>query len=218
MQDRRLPRGTLIVFKEWIPSKAITHENLLAQAGSSFDRNKFQSRDKTKTSTFASNAEESSETKNLEYPFKDEQHPIWTSEKLKSMKVNERREHVRKFRLCFSCLRPGHMSAKSGHAVCPIVNKNTTRLSTAASQKKEATIVASDATTAVATMITHGGLPVVRTKLMNGNHSLSLLPICDTGSSISFVVKSIISSLQPQDRKASLSVAGIHGSKISRLK
>ena len=41
--------------------KNFFHENLLAQTNSSFDRNKFQSRDKPKTSTFASNAEESSQ-------------------------------------------------------------------------------------------------------------------------------------------------------------
>ena len=57
MQDRRLPRGRLIIFKGSLASKAVTHENLLAQTSSSFDRNRFQSRDKPKTSTFASNAE-----------------------------------------------------------------------------------------------------------------------------------------------------------------
>ena len=99
MQDRRLLRGNLIIFKEWLASKAAIHENLLAQTNSSFHRNKFQSRDKPKTSTFASNAEESSKPKNFECPFKDGQHPIWTCEKFKSLKVNERREHVQKFRL-----------------------------------------------------------------------------------------------------------------------
>ncbi|XP_075259079.1 uncharacterized protein LOC142350939 [Convolutriloba macropyga] len=61
-------------------------------------------------------------------------------------------------------------------------------------------------------MITQGGLPVVRIKLVNGCHILSVLPICGTVSSISFVDKSIVSTLQLQSRKASLSVAGIHGS------
>ena len=56
MQDRRLLRGNLNTFKEWLASKGAIHEYLLAQTNSSFDRNKFQSRDKPKTSTFASNA------------------------------------------------------------------------------------------------------------------------------------------------------------------
>ena len=76
--------------------------------------------------------------------------------------------------------------------------------------KKEATTAASEATTAVATMITQGGIPVVRIKPVNGNHSMSVLAMCDTRSSISFVDKSFVSSLQA--RKASLSIAGIHGS------
>ena len=101
MQDRQLLRGNLIIFKEWLDSKAVIHENLLAQTSLSVDRNKFQSRDKPKTCTFASKAEDSSKPKNFECPFKNGQHTIWTSEKFKSMKINERREHVQKLRLCF---------------------------------------------------------------------------------------------------------------------
>ena len=55
MQDRQLLRGNRIIFKKWLASKAVIHENLLAQTSSSFDRNRFPSRDKPKTSTFASN-------------------------------------------------------------------------------------------------------------------------------------------------------------------
>ena len=42
MQDRRLLRGNLIIFKEWPAFKAIIQRNLLAQTNSSFDRNKFK--------------------------------------------------------------------------------------------------------------------------------------------------------------------------------
>ena len=77
--------------------------------------------------------------------------------------------------------------------------------------KKETAKNVSDATTAVAT-ITQGGLPVVRIKLTNRDLSLNVLAMCDSGSSISFVDKSVVSKLQLQGRKASLSVAGIHGS------
>ena len=99
MQDRRLLRGNLIIFKEWLASKAVIHENLLAQTNSSFDANRFQSRDKPKTITFASNAEESSNPRNFECPFKDGQHPFWTCENFKSTKVNERREVATVFQL-----------------------------------------------------------------------------------------------------------------------
>ena len=120
MQDRRLKRSNLIVFKEWLASKAVIHENLLAQTSSSVDRNKIQSRDKPKTSTFASNTEKSSKHKNFECPSKDGQHPIWTCEKFKSLKVNERREHVQKFRLRFNCLKPGHMSKDCRSMTCSV--------------------------------------------------------------------------------------------------
>ena len=76
MQDRRLLRGNLIIFKEWLASKELFHENLLAQTNSPFDRNKFQSRDKPKTSIFASNAEEPSEPRKFDCPFKDGNTPF----------------------------------------------------------------------------------------------------------------------------------------------
>ena len=218
MQDRRLLRGNLIVFKEWLASKAAIHENLLAQTSSSFDRNKFQSRDKPKTSTFASNAEESSKPKNFECPFKDGQHPIWTCEKFKSMKVNERREHVQKFRPCFNCLKPGHMSKDCRSRTCsvPSCGRRHNRLLHSELPKKETAKNVSDATTAVATNITQGGLPVVLIKLTNRDLSLNILAMCDSGSSILFVDKSVVSKLQIQGRKAALSVAGIHGSQDAK--
>ena len=49
-------------------------------------------------------------------------------------------------------------------------------------------------------------------ELVKGNHRLSVLALCDTGSSISFVDKSIVSTLRLQGRKTCLSVAGNHGS------
>ena len=120
LQDRRLLRGTPIVFKEWLSSIAVIHENLLAQTSSSFDRNIFQSRNKPKTSTFASNSEESSKPKNFECPFEEGQRPIWTCEKFKTMKVNERRERIQNFRLCFNCLRPVHMSKDCDSRTCSV--------------------------------------------------------------------------------------------------
>ena len=214
MQERRLLRGSLIIFTEWLASKAVIHENLLAQTNSMFDRNRIQSRDKPKSSTFASNAEESSEPENFECPFKDGQHPIWTCENLISMKVNERQEHVQKFRLCFNCLRPSHMSKDCKSRTCsePNSGRRHNRLLHSELTEKDTTKNVSDATTAVATNITQGGLPVVRIKLTNRDLSFNVLAMCDSGSSISFVDKSVVSKLQLQGRKESLSLAGIHGS------
>ena len=76
--------------------------------------------------------------------------------------------------------------------------------------KKDTTKNVSDTTTAVATNITQGGPPVVRIKLKNKDLSLNVLAMCDSGSSILFVDKSVVSKLQ--GRKAYLSVAGINGS------
>ena len=214
MQDRRLLRCNLIVIKEWVASKAVIYGNSLAQTNSSFDRNKFQSRDEPKTSNFASNAEESSKPKNFECPFKDGQPLIWTCEKLKTMEVNERREHMQKFHLCFNCLRPGHLSKDCKSTTCsvPSCGRRHNRFLHSDLPRKKTTNNVSDATTAVATTIAQVGLPVERIKLTNRDLSLNVLAMCNSGSSFSFVDKSVVSKLQLQGRKASLSAAGIDGS------
>ena len=199
----------MIVFKDWLESTAFIHEDLLAQANP-----KFQNSEKPKTSSFASNADESTKPKNLECPFKEGQHAIWSCEKIKSMKLTKRREHVQKFRQCFNCMRPRHRSKDCKSKTCSVPNcgRRYNKLLHSDFSKKEATTAASDATTAVATMNTKGGLSVVRIILVNGKHNQRVLAMCGRGSSISFVDKSIVSTLQLQGRKASLSVARIHRS------
>ena len=144
---------------------------MLAQTSS-----KFQSREKRKTSTFASNAEDSTKPKNLECPFKDGQHAIWNCEKFKSMKLNEQREQVQKLRLCFNCLRPGHQSRDCRSRTCSVPNcgRRHNKLLHSDFSKKETITNVSDATTALATNITQR-LHFVRIKLVNGNHSLNVL-------------------------------------------
>ena len=133
LQDHGLLAANLIVFKDWLESTAFIHEDLLAQNNS-----KFQSSKKPKTSAFASNADDSTKPKKSECPFQDGQHAIWSYEEFKSMKLNERREHVPKFRLSFNCLRPGHHSkdCKSRTISVPNCGQHTTSFCTANSQRR----------------------------------------------------------------------------------
>ena len=121
---------------------------------------------------------------------------------------------MQKFRLCFNCLRPSHMLTECKGRTCSVPNcgRQQNRLLHSNLSKNDATKNVSDATTAVATNITHGGPPVVRIKLTNRVLSLNVLEMFDSGSLISFVGKSVMSDRQLQGRKASLSLAGIHGS------
>ena len=94
LQDHRLLAANLIVFKDWLELTAFIHEDLLAQTNP-----KFQNREKPKTTTFASNVDDSTKPKNSECTFKDGEHALCICKKFKSLKRNERREHVQKFRL-----------------------------------------------------------------------------------------------------------------------
>ena len=145
---------------------------------------------------------------------KDSQHALWSWEKFKAPKISERREYVQKARLCFNCFSPTHISKNCTSKPCNISNcgKKHNRLLHYEPKKQETTANVSDATTALATNVTQGGLPVLRIKLTSGDTSLNVMALCDSGSSISFVDRSVVSILQLQGRQASLSVAGIHGS------
>ena len=120
------------------------------------------------------------------------------------MKVNEQREQVQKFRLCFNYLGPGHMSKDCKSRTCSVLSygRRHNRLLHSELLKKDTTKNVSDATSALATNITQGGLPVVRIKLTNRDLSLNVLAMCDSGSSISFVDKS---KLQDRDVQTSTS-------------
>ena len=118
------------------------------------------------------------------------------------MKLNEQREHLQTFRL-FQLLGPCHRSndCKSKTFSLPNSGRRHNKLLHSDFSKMEATTGAQDATTAVATIITQGCLIVVRKKLVNRNHSLSVLAMCDTESSVSFVDKLIVSTLLLQDQE-----------------
>ena len=203
----------MIVFKDWLESTAFIHEDFLAQTNS-----KFQSREEAKKKQVVlSKADDSTKPKKMKLRLKDGHNAIWSCEKFNSMKLNERRENVQKLRLCFNCLRPGHRSEDCKKRTFSVPNCGRQHNKLLHSNfSKEATTAASDATTAVATMITQGGLPVVRIKLVNEGLRLSVLAMFDTGSSISFVDKSIVSTLQLQGQKTNLSLAGIHGSQDAK--
>ena len=127
------------------------------------------------------------------------------------MKVNEQREHVQKFRLCFNCLRPGQKlkDCKSRTCCVPSCGRRHNRLLHSYFQMKD---TKKNATTAVATNSIQGGLPVVRIKLKNRDLSLYVIAMCDSVSLSSFVDKSVVSKLHLQGQKASISVTGIHDS------
>ena len=115
---------------------------------------------------------------------------------------------------CFKRLRPAigqWIGIKKQNFQCAHCGRRHNKFLRRDFSKNEAASSASDAPTAVATMIKQGGPPVVRIKLMNGYHRLSVLAMFDKRSSISFVDKSIVFTLPLQGRKAPWSIAAIHG-------
>ena len=110
---------------------------------------------------------------------KDGQHALWSCKKFKAMRIGERREYVQKARLCFNCFNPAHISKNCTSKPCNISNcgKKHNRLLHYEPKKQETTAIISDATTALATNVTQGGLPVLRIKLTSGTLA-SMLWLC----------------------------------------
>ena len=130
------------------------------------------------------------------------------------MKLIEQWENFQKLWLCFSCLQAGHLSkdCKSRTRSVPNCGKQQSRFLHRDLSRSETTASISEATTAVASNINQGRLSVVRNKLTNRDLSLHVLLVGYLGSYISFVDKSVVSKLQLQGRKVSLSSSGINGS------
>ena len=152
LQDFRLLAANLIVFSDWLESTTFIFEDLLDQTNGKFKTVRNQ---KLVLLHPMLTILRNQRIQN------DRQHAIWICEKFKSMKLNELREHVQKFRLCLNCLRPGHRSEDCKSRTCSVPNcgRRHNKLLHSDFSKKEATTGASDATTAVATVMTQGGLP-----------------------------------------------------------
>ena len=102
----------LILFRDWIQSKAYVHEQLLSSKPSDVDKT-ISKRVSTNAVTVESKKSVPPSGQSNQCPFcKSNEHPIWKCSKFKSKTPSQRRNFVRDKHLCFLCLGNDHDAAK----------------------------------------------------------------------------------------------------------
>ena len=96
------------VFSAWLKIIALVQENLRLQFGSaSNEATPNFTKDRTKTTSFATTSDSGSPTE-AQCPLEDGEHKVWQCDKFKKMKLAEHHELVKKLKLCLFCLGCGH--------------------------------------------------------------------------------------------------------------
>ena len=207
------------VFSACLKNIAKVQENKRLQFGSAIDKARTNlTRDKTKSTNFAATRDSSSLAK-TQCPLKDGEHKIWQCEMFKKLKLVERQETMKKCNLCFSCLSAFHRISQCkanrtfGKDGC---SKRHNRLQHSDDNKPEMQKKQkrNDETTNNADAVLtanscSGSLQVVPVILSSGTTSTETMAICDTGSTLSFVDKSIRDQLDAQGNALTLIIAGI---------
>ena len=211
------------VFNVCLKNIAQIQENMRLQFGSKSDKARTNfTRDKTKRTSFAATSDSSSPTK-TQCPLKDGEHKIWQCEKFKKMKLAERHETVTKCNLCFFCLSAGHrISQCKANRTCDKdgCSKLHKRLrhsddkNPELQKKQKNNIEATNNADAVLTANScSGSLQTVPIILSSGTTCIETMAICVTGSTLSFVDKTIRDQLDAQGNALTLNITGINGTR-----
>ena len=214
---------TMRVFSAWPKEIARVQDNLRWQLGSRNDKAKTTSnRDKPKLTSFAATSDSGSSMK-TQCPLKDGEHKIRESEKFERNKIAERHEAVRKCNLCFSCPGSGHRivqckanrtCGKDGCSKRPNNLLHSDDKKPDNQRENHNKVETANNADAVFTANSYSGiLQIVPITLSSANKSIETMAICDSGSTLSFVDKSLSDQLDVPGNSITLNIAGINKTK-----
>ena len=162
----------------------------------------------------SSNANETKQMQNSNYPLADGTHKIWNCPIFKNMNVTNRYAAVRKERLCYGCLGKGHAIKDCKVHPCGIngCTKRKNRLLHSENQMDEGShsVNVSAATINQSNQVT-SFLQIVPVSVQSGGNRLTTYAFLDSGSTISFIDQSVKDQLQAKGTDVTLNIAGIHG-------
>ena len=216
----------LYKFGEWLNEVAYVHDEMTVQIKSQPEKKGYSNTEKVKTSTFAANEQNkltSAPTKQC--PLKDGDHKIWISTKFKQQGVNERYELLKKYKLCFCCLNSHLMKDCKSDRVCGVngCTKKHNKLLHSDSSKtekdKKLEEPSSQNRAGGSSMLSTGSsgfLQLIPISIGNDKRSVETISLCDTGSTVSFMDKTLVDLLKLKGKESVMSVAGIHG--LSEMK
>ena len=214
---------TMRVFSAWLKEIARVQDNLRWQLGSSNVRAKPTfNRDKPKFTSFAATVDSGSSMK-TQCPLKDREHKIWQCEKFERIKIAERHGAVKKCNLCSSCLGCGHRigqckanrnfgkyGCSKHHNILLHSDENKPNNQKQSHTKGE---TANNVDAVLTANSCGGSLQIVPITLSSANNSIETMAICDSGSTLSFVDKSLRDQLDVPGNSITLNIAGINRTK-----
>ena len=211
-------------FSEWLNNIAFVHDELLAQFRQSNDKKQSTSADRTKTtgSSMSAAANEtglSTFNSNPKSPNKcvvcGNTHGLWACDAFKKLPSIDRYKKVKENKLCFLCFRGGHAVKDCKMKECGIdgCKRRHNRLLHRPEETKIPNTTSTEIveTHASVSLNTFGILPVYKVELSNNGNRMKLLALVDSGSSLSWIDKTVADQLNLQGVKRSLTVSGING-------
>ena len=201
----------LIMFEKWLSRIAFVHEGFSAFKGKRREEDqRSTNRDKrfSKISTFSANlnVKETKQTQSDHCPLAGGTHKIWNCPLFRNMSVNDWYAAVRKQRLRYGCLGKGHAIKDCKVNACGINgSENQMGGGNHAVNVSAATINQSNEVTSF--------LQIVPVSIQSGGNRLNTYAFLDTGSTVSFIDRSVQRKLRAQGTDATLNIAGIHGTK-----
>ena len=216
----------LCKFSEWLNEVAYVHDEMTVQFKSQPEKKGYSNTEKVKTSTFAANEQnKSTSASTKQCPLRDGDHKIWMCMEFKQQGVNERYETLEKYKLCFCCLNSHLMKDCKSDRVCGVngCTKKHNKLLHSDSSKTEKDKTSEEPSSqnraGGSSMLSTGSsgfLQLIPISIGNDKRSVETLALCDTGSTVSFMDKTLVDLLKLKGKESVMSVAGIHG--LSEMK
>ena len=210
----------LQAFRLWLQEVAAVQEDVLMTGNPNADRSKWTVKDKPKSSTISTFADDSADKKTgYDCPLKDGKLPLWKCEKFLKMTCQARYEKAIELKLCFCYLAGKHVVKDCTYKACGVngCSRRHHRLLRRESNErpKESGVEdpqkKAEANSAFCSLKSSGILPVIPVIIQIGKKQESTLALCDSGASLSFIGKRLADKLNVHGEEIDLSVAGLHG-------
>ena len=210
----------LQAFSFWLQEVAAVQEDVLMTGNPNADRSEWTGKDKPKSSTFSTFADDSADKKTgYDCPLKDGKLPLWKCEKFLKMTCQARYEKAIELKLCFCYLAGKHVVKDCTYKACGVngCSRRHHRLLHRESNErpKESGVEdpqqKAEANSAFCSLKSSGILPVIPVIIQIGKKQESTLALCDSGASLSFIGKRLADKLNVHGEEIDLSVAGLHG-------
>ena len=214
-------RPDLCLLQNWLSRISFVYEGMLQPAGERKEdhrRNANKTKQFSKTSNFSasSNVKEPQATITDHCPLADGTHKIWNCLLFKNLNVNDRYAAVRKQRLCYGSLGKGHAIKDCKVNACGIngCTRKHNRLLQPENQLDEGNhaLNVSAATISQSNEVT-SFLQIVPISIQSGSKRLNTFAFLDSGSTVSFVDRSVNEKLRAKCTDVTLNIAGIRGTK-----